>query len=98
MRATSTGARTDSVVYLHRMRRAAGQGSLSAWLAWLLPLAASAALAAAPAPLRIQGNITTIELAPVLLAGQWHGAPVSITNGGVPDLARAGGAELATNA
>ncbi|MEO6185249.1 MAG: nuclear transport factor 2 family protein, partial [Steroidobacteraceae bacterium] len=64
----------------------------------LLPLLATAASAAVPAPLRVQGNITTIELAPVLLAGQWHAAPVAISNGGVPDLARAGGAELATNA
>jgi ABC-type nitrate/sulfonate/bicarbonate transport system substrate-binding protein len=64
----------------------------------LLPCLSGAALAAQPEPLRVQGNITTIELAPVLLAGQSHAAPVSITNGGVPDLARAGGAELATNA
>lgn len=64
----------------------------------LLTLLAAAAPGADPAPLRVQGNIATIELAPVLLAAQWHSAPVSITNGGVPDLARAGGAELATNA
>jgi len=59
------------------------------------------AVAAAEAPsgaLRVQGNITTIELAPVLLAAQSHTAPVTITNGGVPDLAVAGGAQLATNA
>jgi ABC-type nitrate/sulfonate/bicarbonate transport system substrate-binding protein len=64
----------------------------------LLSLLASAAPGANPAPLRVQGNITTIEFAPVLLAAQWHSAPVGISNGGVPDLASAGGAELATNA
>ena len=53
---------------------------------------------AAPGPLRVQGNVTTIELAPVLLAAQAHSEPVQITNGGVPDLFRPNGAQLATNA
>ena len=64
-------------------------------------LLCAGAVTAAETPsgaLRVQGNITTIELAPVLLAAQSHGVPVTITNGGVPDLATAGGAELATNA
>ena len=63
-------------------------------LAAALPLRA----AEAPPPLRVQGNVTTIELAPVLLAAQAHASPVEITNGGVPDLFKAGGAQLATNA
>jgi ABC-type nitrate/sulfonate/bicarbonate transport system substrate-binding protein len=60
------------------------------------PLALPAAATPDPAVLRVQGNITTIELAPVLLAAQAHPVRVSVTNGGVPDLART--ADLATNA
>lgn len=60
----------------------------------LFPLGAGAA-----EPLRIFGNTTTFELAPVLLAAERiHGEPVQISNGGVPDLFKPGGAELATNA
>ncbi len=79
------------------MKKQTGRRRLGVWLSALLPLLATAAASAEPA-LRVQGNVTTIELASVLLAGQWHAAPVVISNGGVPDLARAGGAELATNA
>ncbi len=64
----------------------------------LLSMLTAVSFGAEPAPLRVQGNITTIELAPVLLAAQWHAAPVSVSNGGVPDLARVDGADLATNA
>lgn len=61
------------------------------------------------APLRIYGNVTTIELAPVHLAidaGLYDG-PTTLTNGGVPNLfnpaavgeiADAGFADVATNA
>jgi NitT/TauT family transport system substrate-binding protein len=49
-------------------------------------------------PLRIAGNMTTIELAPVLLAanGLYHG-PVTVINGGIPELMR-GEVDAATNA
>ncbi len=73
-------------------------GSRMGVLAVLFPLLVATGQAAQPVPLRIQGNITTIELAPVLLAAQSPRTPGTITNGGVPDLARTGGAELATNA
>jgi NitT/TauT family transport system substrate-binding protein len=51
-----------------------------------------------PPPLRIAGNMTTIELAPVLAAanGLYHG-PVSVVNGGIPELIR-GDVDAATNA
>jgi NitT/TauT family transport system substrate-binding protein len=49
--------------------------------------------------LRVYGNTATIEIAPVLLAAQkLHGAPVIVSNGGVPNLFRPGEAQLATNA
>jgi len=49
-------------------------------------------------PLRIAGNMTTIELAPVLVAasGGYHG-PVSVISGGIPNLMR-GEVDAATNA
>jgi NitT/TauT family transport system substrate-binding protein len=65
-------------------------------------LVASLQLSAAePAPdaLRVYGNTSTIELAPVLLAvDRIHPSPVRIVNGGVPNLFKPGEAELATNA
>jgi sulfonate transport system substrate-binding protein len=49
-------------------------------------------------PLRIAGNMTTIELAPVLVAanGLYRG-PVTVINGGIPNLMR-GEVDAATNA
>src|SRR5215469_7090857 len=49
-------------------------------------------------PLRIAGNMTTIELAPVLVAanGLYRGQ-VTVINGGIPDLMR-GEVDAATNA
>jgi NitT/TauT family transport system substrate-binding protein len=49
-------------------------------------------------PLRIAGNMTTIELAPVLVAanGAYRG-PVTVINGGIPNLMR-GEVDAATNA
>jgi len=64
----------------------------------LVLLCAALPLAAAESPLRVHGNTSTIELAPVLLAAQAGRGAVSLANGGVPDLAKPGGAELATNA
>jgi sulfonate transport system substrate-binding protein len=60
-------------------------------------------LAAAEAPLRVHGNTSTIELAPVLLAAQAQGVSATVASGGVPDLAKPGVpkpdvADLATNA
>lgn len=50
-------------------------------------------------PLRVYGNTSTIELAPVLLAAQRLGPDVvTVTNGGIPNLYEASGADLATNA
>lgn len=66
----------------------------SHFLTAMAGLAAAGALASAPAlaqdnqPLRVVGNVTTIELAPVLLAtdqGLYDG-PVTLDNGGVPNL------------
>ena len=71
-------------------------------VALLGSLVASLQLSAAePAPdaLRVYGNTSTIELAPVLLAvDRIHPSPVRIVNGGVPNLFKPGEAELATNA
>jgi sulfonate transport system substrate-binding protein len=49
-------------------------------------------------PLRIAGNMTTIELAPILVAanGLYRG-PVTVINGGIPNLMR-GEVDAATNA
>lgn len=62
--------------------------------------ACASASAAEPAPdLKVYGNTTTIELAPVLLAaGTLYPGKASVTNGGVPDLFKPGGADIATNA
>jgi ABC-type nitrate/sulfonate/bicarbonate transport system substrate-binding protein len=50
-------------------------------------------------PLRVYGNTTTIELAPVLMAAErFYPGPVTVTNGGIPNLFRAGEADVATNA
>jgi sulfonate transport system substrate-binding protein len=67
----------------------------------LPPMVANVAQAGevGPVPLRVYGNTSTIELAPVLLAVEkFSTAPVTITSGGVPDLFKPGAAELATNA
>ena len=67
-------------------------------------LAASFAVAAALAThalaqLKIYGNTTTIELAPVLLAAQdLYGDTSAVMNGGIPDLFDAEMADVATNA
>ncbi len=50
-------------------------------------------------PLRVYGNTTTIELAPVLLAAKQLGpGVVTVTNGGIPNLYDASAADVATNA
>jgi NitT/TauT family transport system substrate-binding protein len=69
-----------------------------------IALAAIAAVLVAAAPragaqLRVFGNTTTIELAPVHVAAKELGpAAVTITNGGIPDLYDDSAADVATNA
>jgi len=49
--------------------------------------------------LRVYGNTTTIELAPVLFAAEHlYAGPITVTNGGIPNLFRDGEADVATNA
>ena len=71
-------------------------------LAWIAGLAAAAGMlagAAFGAPLRVYGNTTTLELAPVLLAAQALGpTTATVSNGGIPDLFKPDGADVATNA
>lgn len=59
---------------------------------------AGAARTPAPPALRIAGNMTTLELAPVLVAanGRYRGQ-LSVVNGGIPELMR-GEVDAATNA
>ena len=67
---------------------------LVACTAWVAPAAAQNA----SRPLRVYGNTKTIELAPVLLAAdRIHRTPVTVTNGGIPNLFT-GDADIATNA
>jgi sulfonate transport system substrate-binding protein len=62
--------------------------------AWALAFAQQNTLPA----LRIAGNMTTIELAPVLLAANGiYAGPVTVINGGIPNLMR-GEVDAATNA
>ena len=69
-------------------------------------MVAAFAIGAAPAaaqnsgrPLRVYGNTKTIELAPVLLAAdRVHKTPVTVSNGGIPNLFNVGEADIATNA
>src|SRR5438105_2353500 len=71
-------------------------------MVWRGVMAALAVACAAPAgaePLKVYGNTSTIELAPVLLAADRLGpGQASVSNGGVPNLFRPGEADLATNA
>ncbi|HEX7238156.1 MAG TPA: ABC transporter substrate-binding protein [Gammaproteobacteria bacterium] len=62
-------------------------------------LAFSAWLPTAVAQLKIYGNTTTIELAPVLLAAQeLYGDTKAVRSGGIPDLFDEDAADVATNA
>lgn len=72
-----------------------GVRAILGFLAGTLPLAAQNS---ALPPLRIAGNMTTMELAPVLVAanGLYRGE-VTVINGGIPDLIR-GDVDAATNA
>ncbi len=62
-------------------------------------IAGAGGVASAEQPLRVYGNTTTIELAPVLLAAKQLGSSaVTVTNGGIPNLYDASAADVATNA
>ena len=65
-----------------------------------LAIALTCGLCAQPSlpPLRVSGNMTTIELSPVLLAanGIYRG-PITVSNGGIPAIV-GGEADVATNA
>jgi NitT/TauT family transport system substrate-binding protein len=64
-----------------------------------LSLLACLAAPPAEAQLKVYGNTSTIELAPVLLAAQrFYEGPVTVANGGIPDLYSGSAADLATNA
>jgi sulfonate transport system substrate-binding protein len=72
-------------------------GALCALLFAVLAWAAVAQQNSFPA-LRIAGNMTTIELAPVLVASNGvYPGPVTVVNGGIPNLMR-GEVDAATNA
>ena len=74
------------------------RGIFAALVLGLIVLAAGIAQQGALPPLRIAGNMTTIELAPVLVAanGLYRG-PVTVISGGIPYLMR-GEVDAATNA
>jgi NitT/TauT family transport system substrate-binding protein len=63
-----------------------------------LTVLVAAAPASAWAELRVFGNTTTLELAPVLVAAEALGAVVTVENGGIPDLFDDSVADVATNA
>jgi NitT/TauT family transport system substrate-binding protein len=65
-------------------------------LATLGLILGSACAPGAQAQLRVFGNASTIELAPVLLAARE--LSLTVTNGGIPDLFDADAADVATNA
>ncbi|MEJ0035507.1 MAG: nuclear transport factor 2 family protein [Gammaproteobacteria bacterium] len=75
-------------------------------IAWVALIFAALAAGVVPAtaqdasrPLRVYGNTKTLELAPVLLAAdRVHKTPVTVTNGGIPNLFNPGEADIATNA
>jgi sulfonate transport system substrate-binding protein len=67
-------------------------------VAALLGLVAAGVAPRAEADLKLFGNTTTIELAPVLLAAKNLGGAVSVDTGGIPDLFDESAADLATNA
>jgi hypothetical protein len=68
---------------------------VAAFTGWVAPATAQTA----SRPLRVYGNTKTIELAPVLLAAdRVHETPVTVSNGGIPNLFNPGEADIATNA
>src|SRR4051812_38009852 len=87
------------MIYTDRKKPAFIITSIAAVAATLVMWAAPVAAQDASRPLRVYGNTRTIELAPVLLAAdRVHETPVTVTNGGIPNLFNAGEADIATNA
>ncbi|MGP0073367.1 MAG: ABC transporter substrate-binding protein [Bryobacteraceae bacterium] len=74
------------------------RGIVAALVLGVIVLVAGIAQQNSLPPLRIAGNMTTIELAPVLIAasGRYRG-PVRVISGGIPNLMR-GEVDAATNA
>lgn len=92
---TPASGQTRGVAPGRMKRRIALQSALALGLV----LASVAGAAEQPPPLRVYGNTSTIELAPVLLAAQHLGPEaVVVSNGGIPNLFDASGADVATNA
>src|SRR6185503_5326228 len=101
------GARTDAARcaeradracgrYYPRMKKNIGARALHAFVGLLALLSW---FPSATAQLKIYGNTTTIELAPVLLAAQdLYGDTTAVRNGGIPDLFDEDAADVATNA
>lgn len=79
---------------MNRRRIASDAAVAAAWLGAVVGLLAPRA----EADLKVFGNTTTLELAPVLLAARDLGGTVSVSNGGIPDLFDESAADLATNA
>jgi sulfonate transport system substrate-binding protein len=78
------------------MKKNIGARALHAFVALL---ALNSWIPSATAQLKIYGNTTTIELAPVLLAAQdLYGDTTAVRNGGIPDLFDDDAADVATNA
>jgi NitT/TauT family transport system substrate-binding protein len=81
---------------MRRMKKNNGARALRGFVA---ALALTAWLPSAIAQLKIYGNTTTVELAPVLLAAQdLYGDTTAVRNGGIPDLFDEDMADVATNA
>lgn len=82
------------------LRNDCARASRARWLPACVALVLS--LGAAPpsyAQLRVFGNTTTIELAPMLLAAkELYGESFVVKNGGIPDLFDEDAADIATNA
>ena len=87
------------MIYADARKTAPALSLLVAIVAVFATCVAPAAAQNASRPLRVYGNTKTIELAPVLLAAdRVHKTPVTVSNGGIPNLFNAGEADIATNA
>ena len=87
------------MIYTDARKTASILTSLLAMVAAFIGSVAPAAAQTASRPLRVYGNTKTIELAPVLLAAdRVYKAPVTVSNGGIPNLFNPGEADIATNA
>ena len=87
-------ATAGAAMTMNRRRISPNAAMAAAWLGALAGVVAPRA----EAELKVFGNTTTLELAPVLLAAQELGGTVSVGTGGIPDLFDETAADLATNA